>query len=76
MLIFDPPPGSVTWIRVERPVFDLAGILVSSLSLTLLLAGGALFLGLAVGLATIRRRRHTGGSPLRLHITPRPYSAP
>jgi ABC-type spermidine/putrescine transport system permease subunit II len=71
-LILDPPPGSVTWIRVERPVFDLVGVLVSSLSLAVILAGIALVLGSLAGLAIIRHRRNTDGSPLGLHIAPGP----
>jgi ABC-type spermidine/putrescine transport system permease subunit II len=72
-LIVDPPPGTVTWIKVERPVFDLAGVLVSSLSLTVILAGIALFFGVLAGLAIIRyRRRHPEeGGLLQLHIASR-----
>ena len=71
MLIVDPPPGSITWIKVERPVFDLAGVLVSSLSLAVALCLLALFLGCLAGLAIIGyRRRHQGESgPLQLNLT-------
>ena len=72
MLIVDPPPGSVTWIKVERPVFDLVGVIVSSLSLALILFLLALFLGCLAGLAIIRyRRRHEAeNAPLQLGLSP------
>jgi ABC-type spermidine/putrescine transport system permease subunit II len=59
IVILDPPPGSVTWIKVERPSFDLVGVVVSSLTLAGVLALVALGLGCLAGLAIIRyRRRH------------------
>jgi ABC-type spermidine/putrescine transport system permease subunit II len=72
LLILDPPPGSITWIKIERPVFDLVGVIVSSLSLAVILAGLALVLGVLAGLAIIRfRRRHEADSaPLSLQLYP------
>jgi hypothetical protein len=72
LLILDPPPGSVTWVKVERPVFDLVGVLVSSLSLAGILAGLALFLGSLAGLVIIRHRRRREGEAglLALRLTP------
>ena len=69
-MILDSPPGAVTWIKVERPVFDLVGVIVSSLSLAGILAVTALLLGSLAGLAIIRyRRRHEGeGGPLQLGL--------
>lgn len=69
-MIVDPPPGTVTWIKVERPFFDLAGILWSSLSLTGLLALGTVVLGSVAGIAIIvyRRRHPDEGGMLRLRI--------
>ena len=53
-----PQPGEVIyWIKVEKPTFDLAGVLVSSLELTTLLVGVALMLGMAIGLSMILSRR-------------------
>jgi len=48
--------ANVTWIQVPRPTFDLAGVLISSLSLTGIVAAIALVLGTAVGITLIRRR--------------------
>jgi hypothetical protein len=51
----------VTWIKVDKPTFDLVGLLVGSIGLTLVLAAVALSLGLLLGLAIIHRRRHEPG---------------
>ena len=69
-MIVDPPPGTVTWIKVERPFFDLAGVLTSALSFTGMLALGALLLGSLAGLGIIlyRRRHPEEGGLLQLHI--------
>jgi hypothetical protein len=54
-----PQPGeSVIWIKVSRPTFDLAGVLVSSLGFTSILAAFALLLGAAIAFSWILRRRH------------------
>ena len=50
-------PPAVTWIKVDEPRFDLLGVIVGSLSITGILAGGALVLGLSFGIWLIRRRR-------------------
>ena len=53
-----PQPGeSVIWIKVAKPTFDLAGVLLSSLGLTGILVVVALLLGLVIGLSLIIRRR-------------------
>ncbi|HET8644552.1 MAG TPA: hypothetical protein VFO85_03630 [Vicinamibacteria bacterium] len=47
------------FVKVERPTFDLVGVVLSSLSIAGLCAAGALALGLAWGVSLIlRRRRH------------------
>ena len=47
------------WVKVERPTFDLVGVIVSSLSIAGLCAVTALLLGVAAGISIIvRRRRH------------------
>jgi len=48
---------SVTWIKVERPSFDLAGVLISSLQITGGLLIIALVLGTLIGLTLVWRRR-------------------
>ena len=53
----------ITWIQVPRPTFDLVGVLMSSLSLTGILAGLALALGVGLGIAMIRRRDREGHVP-------------
>jgi hypothetical protein len=47
------------FVRVERPVFDLVGVVLSSLGIAGLCAAAALVLGIAVGVSVIvRRRKH------------------
>jgi hypothetical protein len=55
-LLQEAPPR-ITWVRVEKPVFDLAGVLISSLGFTGLCVGVALLLGVAWGVGTILHRR-------------------
>ena len=54
---------SVTWIKVERPSFDLAGVLISSLQITGGLLVIALVLGTLFGLTMVWRRRGQDRSP-------------
>jgi hypothetical protein len=56
-VITDAP---VTWIRVEKPVFDLPGVILSSLGIAGLCALVAIVLGSVWGAILIRRsrRRH------------------
>lgn len=47
------------WIKVEKPTFDLVGVIVSSLSIAGLCALAALLLGVGMGISFIlHRRRH------------------
>ncbi len=65
----------ITWVRVERPVFDLVGVLVSSLTLTAIVVGIGFVLGAGFGgLLILRSRRNADRpAPLRLDIgTQRP----
>ncbi len=55
---------TVTWIRVEKPTFDLIGVVLGSLALAAALVGIALVLGLAFALVLIRRDRRIVGTPL------------
>ena len=48
---------SVTWIKVEHPSFDLAGVLISSLQITGGLLVIALVLGTVFGFTLLWRRR-------------------
>ena len=50
---------TVHWIRVDKPVFDLVGVVLYSLALAAICAFVALALGGAFGIALIvRKRRH------------------
>lgn len=55
---------AVTWIKVEKPVFDLVGVVLNSFRLAGILLVLAFALGLFFGLALIRSRRRTPVGPL------------
>jgi hypothetical protein len=60
---------------VDRPVFDLVGVVLSSLGLAGICAGVALGLGTALGIGFIvrgRRDPHTLADRLSLHILEAP----
>jgi len=50
----------ITWVKVEKPTFDLVGVVLGSLELSAMLAALALFLGLGFALLLIRRHRGRG----------------
>jgi hypothetical protein len=65
---------AVTWIKIEKPVFDLTGVVLGSFRLAGALLVLALTLGLLLGAALVRSRRRSRGSPLdavSLHLDPR-----
>ena len=66
------PFENVTWIRLEKPAFDLFGVIISSLSLTGICIGIALALGGCWGLLLIRRARQRVElePPLTLRLEP------
>lgn len=71
LLLAEP---AVTWIKVEKPTFDLVGVVLGSFHLagTLLLAAFAL--GLLSGAALLRSRRRPRPSPIEsvsLHLDAR-----
>ncbi len=49
--------GGITWIKVERPTFDLVGVVLGALGLAAALAVAALVLGSVLGVAFILRSR-------------------
>jgi hypothetical protein len=55
---------AVTWIKVEKPTFDLVGVVLGSFRLAGVLLVVALVLGIVIGAALIRSRRRTHGPPL------------
>jgi hypothetical protein len=67
----------VTWIKVEKPTFDLVGVVLGSMGLAGLLAAGALLLGSIFGILLIRRGRRAERLPaqtvsLQLDVSHRP----
>ena len=64
---------SVTWIKVDKPRFDLVGVVLGSFQLAGLLLALALGLGVLLGAALLRSRRRPGPTPIEsvsLHLTP------
>jgi hypothetical protein len=60
---------AVTWIKVERPTFDLVGVVLGSFRLAGALLLAALAFGLVLGV--LRSRRRSRPSPLEsvsLHL--------
>jgi hypothetical protein len=66
-------PG-VTWIKVEKPTFDLVGVVLGSFHLAGVLLAVALVLGVIFGTGLIIRRRRPVTTPLdavSLHLDTR-----
>jgi ABC-type spermidine/putrescine transport system permease subunit II len=64
----------VTWIKVEKPSFDLVGVVLGSFRLAGILLVLALVLGLLLGAALLRSRRRPGPTPIEavsLHLDTR-----
>ena len=62
---------SVTWIKIDRPTFDLVGVVLGSLGLAGICAAIALTFGAALGLGFIVRGRRALGAPsqrVALHL--------
>ena len=61
---------TVTWIKVEKPVFDLVGVVLNSLGLAFLCAVVSFSLGLALGafLVVRRRRQASWSEDISLHL--------
>ena len=62
---------SVTWIKVEKPVFDLVGVVLSSLGLAFICAAVSFALGIALGAFFVARRRRQAQSwseEISLHL--------
>jgi hypothetical protein len=56
-------PGTVTWVRVDKPQLDVVGLILGSLGLSGGLALAALLLGGLWGAARIRQNRRLPGDP-------------
>jgi hypothetical protein len=66
---------TVTWIKVDRPVFDLVGVVLSSLGLAGICAGVAFSLGLVLGIGFIvrgRRNPQAFADRISLHLLQAP----
>jgi hypothetical protein len=62
---------AVTWIKVEKPTFDLVGVVLGSFRLAGALLVVALALGVLLGAALLRSRRRPRPTPLEavsLHL--------
>ena len=62
---------TVTWIKVEKPVFDLVGVVLNSLGLAFLCAIISFSLGIALGAFFVVRRRRQAASwseEMSLHL--------
>ena len=62
---------TVTWIKVEKPVFDLVGVVLSSLGLAFVCALISFVLGTALGAYFVARRRRQARSwaeDISLHL--------
>jgi hypothetical protein len=76
LLLLQQTPPPVTWIKVQKPVFDLVGVVLNSLGLAAICAAVAGVLGAALGIAFIARRRRQAADwseSISLHLeAPRP----
>jgi hypothetical protein len=64
---------AVTWIKVEKPSFDLVGVVLGSFKLAGVLLAVALVLGIVFGAALVLARRRRALPPLddvSLHLDP------
>jgi hypothetical protein len=62
-LLFALAPA-VTWIKVQKPVFDLTGVVLGSFQLAGILLVLALAFGLLLGAALVRSRRRAVSTPI------------
>ena len=55
----------ITWIKVEKPTFDLVGVVLGSFKLAGILVAGALLCGVVIGVGRVlAQRRRNPASPL------------
>ncbi len=65
---------AVTWIKVDKPSFDLAGVVLGAFRLAGVMLVAALVLGLLIGAGLILSRRRSGRPSVdgvSLHLTGR-----
>jgi hypothetical protein len=63
-----PPADAITWIQVERPTFDLFGVLLSALKFTVIVVILGFLLGALLGVVFILRRRRVASELERLSL--------
>ena len=68
-----PPPDAVTWIQVERPTFDLFGVLLSALKFTGIVVIFGFLLGALLGVVFILRSRRAASDLERLSLRIDPH---
>lgn len=56
---------AVTWIKVDKPVFDLTAVVLNSFRIAGILLVLALLFGLLLGAAMLRSRRRTRITPIQ-----------
>jgi hypothetical protein len=61
------PFSNVLWIRVEKPTFDLIGVVLASFGIAAICIGVALAFGACWGIVLIRRNR--GRVPFEPEVT-------
>jgi hypothetical protein len=66
----------ITWVKVEKPTFDLVGVVLGSFKLAGALLAGALLLGVLGGVLFVLHRRRVAPIPpverLSLHLDAHP----
>jgi ABC-type spermidine/putrescine transport system permease subunit II len=62
------PPPDVSWVHVQKPTFDLVGVVLSSFGIAGICAAVALVLGIALGVFLIARARRQA-DPLHGRVT-------
>ena len=70
-----PQEPVITWIKVEKPTFDLVGVVLGSFKLAGALLVIALLLGILGGILFVLRRRRLISAPLEdlsLHLDTHP----
>ena len=61
-------PPQIQWVHVQRPTFDLVGVVLSSFGIAGICAAVALALGIALGVFLILRARRQA-DPLHGRVT-------
>ncbi len=67
---------TITWIKVQKPAFNLLGVIMGALAVTGVLVLCAIVLGVLLGVVTIIRRQRRPPEPgeqiVRLHLSTHP----